>query len=102
MASERHNTGSQGTVNGACGPRRHTRRFNRAIERCVKLAEAFIVKPVARLVDVEQRKDQARLVGDTTDAACSLDILGCGLRLPLNDHQPEPTDIQTDRNHVSR
>lgn len=36
------------------------------------------MEPIARLVDVEQREDKTRLLGDMTNSAGRLDILGGG------------------------
>ena len=62
--------------------------------------KSLVVRPVAGLVDVEQRHHQARPLGVAADAAGRLDVLGAGLRLTEHDHQPQPRDVQTHGNHV--
>ena len=64
--------------------------------------EALVVGAVPRLVDVEQRHDEPRPLVVATDAARGLDVLGVRLRLAEHDHQPEPRDVEADRDHVGR
>ena len=55
--------------------------------------------PVAWLRGVVDDEDHALGVS-TTNPAGSLDVLGGCFRLALNDHEPQPADIKSDRNHV--
>jgi DNA end-binding protein Ku len=91
MTSERYDAGSQSPVNRARRPRRHTRCFHGAIERRVELAKSFIMEPVACLVDVEQREDETRLLGEPADSACRLDI-------PVDDDELDAIAIES--NHT--
>src|SRR5262249_15428206 len=90
MTRERHDSGSQGAINRPCRPRCHARCLDGAIERGVELTKSFIVKPVARLVDIEKRKDETWFLGKTADATRCLNIFGGGFGLTLDDHQPKP------------
>ena len=62
--------------------------------------EALVVGAVARLVDVEERHDEPRPLVVAADAARGLDVLGVRLGLAEDDHQPEPRDVEADRDHV--
>ena len=64
--------------------------------------EALVVRPVARLMNVEDGDGQAGLFVIAADAAGGLDILGAGLRLAENHHEPEADDVEADRDHVGR
>ena len=64
--------------------------------------EALVVRAVARLVDVEQRDDEPGSLVVAADAARRLDVLGVRLGLAEHDHQPEPLDVEADRDHVRR
>ncbi len=66
------------------------------------VAEALVVRSVARLVHVQQRDDQPRAVVRATDPARRLDVLGVHLRLPEHQHQSQAGDVEADRNHVRR
>ena len=64
------------------------------------MAEALVVRAIARLVDVQERYHQSRSSHVTTDTARSLDVLGVRLGLTEHDHQPEPLDVEANRDHV--
>jgi hypothetical protein len=80
--------------------RRDARRLDRAVEAQVERPELLVMRPVARLVDIEQGHHEAGLLRLAPDARGRLNVLGGGLRLALNDHQPEATDVETDGDHV--
>ena len=100
MPRERHDGGSQSAINRTRGPRRHAGCLDGAVEGGVELAESFIMKPVARLVNVEESEDEAWFLGETADTAGCLDIFGGGFGLSLDDHQAKPADVQANRDHV--
>ena len=62
--------------------------------------EPFVVRAVTRLVDIEKRQHQPRLLVVATHAARCLDVLGMGLRLTKDEHQAEPGDVELHRDHV--
>ena len=68
----------------------------------MELPELLMMHPVARLVRIEKRKHEARLLFTPTNTACGLDVLGGRFWLPLHKHQPESADVETDRDHVRR
>ena len=78
------------------------RHLDGAVEGLVVVPEALVVGAVARLVDVEQRHDEPGPLVVAADAARRLDVLGVRLGLAEHDHQPEPRDVETDRDHVGR
>ena len=100
MTGERHDTRRQSAIDRAGGPRGHAGSLDGAVERGVELPKSFIMEPVSGLVDVKQREDEARLLGQTTDAASCLNIFDGGFGLSLNNHQPQTPDIQTYRDHI--
>ena len=102
MACRSDDHRGQSTVHRARRPRCHTRCLYRSVESSVEMAETFMMQPIARLVGIEQDKDQSWPIYLTTYAACCLDVFGCCLWLPLDEHQPKPANIETDRNHVCR
>src|SRR5262245_53045289 len=93
---------SKSSVQGSRSEWRDTSYFHGAVERLVVIAEAFVMGAIPRLVDVEQRHDKPRPVVITPDAARGLDVLGVGLGLAQNDHQPEARDVESHRDHVGR
>ena len=100
MPGDRHDDGSQRTVERARRPRRDAGGLDGAVERAVKLAEALVVGPVARLVEVQDGDDEAAAVVIAADAAGRLDVFGGGLGLALDQHEPEPRDVEADGDHV--
>ena len=84
------------------GERRHAPDLDRPVERLVIVTETLVVGAVTRLMDVQQGDDKARPAFVASDPAGRLDVLGVRLGLAEHDHQPEPGDIQTDRDHVGR
>ena len=90
----------EAAVERARRERRDARDLDGAVEGLVVVAEALVVRAVARLVDVEERHHQARALVVAADAARRLDVLGVRLRLAEHDHQPEPRDVEADRDHV--
>ncbi len=63
-------------------------------------AEVFVVRAIAGLVQVQERYHKAGAAAHAADAARCLNVFGCRLGLALDDHQAEPGDIKTDRDHV--
>lgn len=100
MSQRRDQCCGQSAVERPRCERRHARCFNRPIEAHMEPTELFVVRAIARLVDVQQRHDEAMLQRLAPDARRRLDVLRSGLRLALHDHQSEPTDVKTDGNHV--
>lgn len=92
--------GGQGAIQGARGKGGDAGGFDAAVEGLVIGGEAFVVRAVARAMDVEQGHHQAGAVRVATDAAAGLDVFGAGLGLAENDHQPQPGDVEADRDHV--
>jgi hypothetical protein len=84
----------------AASERRHARHLDGPVERRVIRLKALEVRAVARAVNVQQRDHEPRPLVVAADAARGLDVLGSGLRLTENDHQPEARDVESDRDHV--
>ena len=73
-------------------------RLDVAVQRAVIGGEVLVVGEVAAAARVVHRDDEP---GHTTsDARGGLDVLGARLRLTHDDHQPEPVDVDADRDHV--
>ena len=100
MARRGDHDGGQGAIQRPCRPWRDARRFDGAIEGAVELAELLEVHPVARLVQVQHREHEAGPGMVAADPAGRLDIFRGRLWLALYDHQPEASDIETNRDHV--
>ena len=66
----------------------------------MKMSELLEMGSVSRLVQIKDHDNNARPSMIAANTACRLDVLGRRLRLPLDDHQAEPQNVQTDRNHV--
>ncbi len=102
MTRQPHERPGEAPVERARRERRDARHLDGAVERLVVVAEALVVRAVARLVDVEERDDEPGPLVVAADAARRLDVLGVRLRLTEHDHQPEPRDVEADRDHVRR
>ena len=100
MPRQTHHRTGQTSIQCARGKWRHAGDFHAAVERLVIDLEAFIVGAVARLVDVVDRDHQARAVLVAAHAAGGLDVLRAGFRLPEDDHQAKPRDVEADRDHI--
>src|ERR1019366_3199952 len=72
--------------------RRHTRSLHAPVERLVVRSKAFEMRPVPRLVNVENRHHQPRSVSISPYAACRLDVFCAGLGLSEHYHQPKARD----------
>ena len=66
----------------------------------MEVAELFIMHAVAWLVEVQHRHDEAWLAMVAADTARRLDVFRCRLGLPLDQHETETRDVETDRYHV--
>src|SRR5208337_1427200 len=75
-------------------------RLHRPVERAVKDIEPLEMGAIPRPVDIQERHDQARFFGITSDSAGGLDVFGTHLGLPKDDHQAEAHDVESDGNHV--
>ena len=102
MTRQRYERPGEAAVERARREWRDARHLDGAVEGLVVVPEAFVVGTVARLVDVEERHDKPRPLVVSADAARGLDVLGVRLRLAEDDHQPEPRDVEADRDHVRR
>lgn len=59
VARRRHDHRCQDAVQGSRRPWGHARRFDRSIKAAVKISELLEVRPIARLVKIENHYDQA-------------------------------------------
>ena len=75
-------------------------RLNCSVKRCMPRAKPLEVRSVSRLMDVQQRDHKARSHRIAANAACRLNILRAGLRLPKHHHQTQPDNIEPNRDHV--
>ena len=80
LTHQRHQGAGQAAVEGPRRERRHAGRLDAAVERFVVGGEPLVVRPVARLVDIQDGHDQAGPLVVAADAAGRLDVLGAGLR----------------------
>ena len=80
----------------------HTRRLDEPVEALVIGGEALVMRSIARLVHVEAGHDEARPPRLPSYPARRLDVLARRLGLAGDDHQPEPVDVDADRDHVAR
>ena len=62
--------------------------------------KSFVMRPVTRFMNVEDRCYQARPLVITSYAARGLNILCTGLRLSEHHHQSESDYVKADRDHV--
>ena len=96
--------GDQGTskaaIKGACREGRDAGGLHCAVEGLVVVAEALVVRTVARLVDVEQGDDQPWPLVVAPDAAGGLDVLGGEHGLADDHHQAQALDVEADRDHI--
>jgi hypothetical protein len=81
---------------------RDARRLDEPVEALVIRGEALVMRSIARLVHVEAGHDEARPSRLPPHPARRLDVLARRLGLAGDDHQPEPVDIDPDRDHVAR
>ena len=82
--------------------RRHAGRLDPAVEGLVVGDEALVVRAIPRLVDVEQRHDEARALVVAAHAARRLDVLGASSSAgPQHHHEAEPLDVDADGDHVA-
>src|SRR5262245_42572481 len=95
MTSETHKDAGETAIEGARREWRHTGDFNGTVKSLVVVPEAFVMRAVARLVNIQQRDNQAgpRIV--TTYAACGLNVFRVRFGLPQDDHQTQPRNIET-------
>ena len=90
--------GVERTITSSRRKRCDARSIDPAIQARVERHEVFEVRAVSRPGCVEQCHHQTRVTSPNT--ARRLDVLTRGLRLPHDGHQPQPIDIDADRNHV--
>jgi hypothetical protein len=66
----------------------------------MELSELLEVHSVARLMQIQHCENEPRPRMVSPDATGRLNIFGRRFWLPLNDHQPQPSNVETDRDHV--
>src|SRR5699024_2702615 len=75
-------------------------RLHPAVDPLVVCAEVLVVRSIPGLGRIEQYDHEAGTMDASPDPARGLDVLGCGLRLARNCHQPEPLYVEAHLNHV--
>src|SRR5690606_3629385 len=100
MPRQTHERAREAPIERARRKRRHAADLDRAVEGLVVVTEALVMRTVARLVNVEERHNEARPRIVSTHATRRLDVLGVRLRLAEYTHQPEPGDVEANRDHV--
>ena len=69
----------------------------------MEVGEPLVVRAVARLVQVEQRRPRGRACSASRPTRLVAWMYSAArLRLALHDHQAEPADVEADRDHVGR
>src|SRR5262249_169095 len=86
--SESHERAREAAVQRTRGKWSYAGCLDAAIERLVIKGEAFVMRAVARLMDVQQRHDQAGPLVVGAHGACRLNVLGRSFRLAVNHHEP--------------
>ena len=92
--------GGQSPIQGSISPWGHTCGFYAAVKAFMEIPKALVVRAVAGLVNVQQRKDQTGSLMITPYATGRLDVFCCCLGLAHYHHQPKPGDVQPDRDHI--
>src|SRR6266567_2694440 len=102
LPGERYQRSAKPAIQCARRERGDARRFDGPIERFMVASKSFIMRTVARPMNIKNGNDEAWTLLIATDPASRLDVFRARFRLAEYHHQPEARNIQTHGNHVGR